>query len=293
MKQIAITITIFLISISSSLQAQDSLKNFHFTDVYLFAGATDVFNFTLPTVDMEVLKNNSQLFTNNYKKFTPSSRSFYYFHRNISILTGLDLPKFNENKKWQSQIRIGLSFTQSQTLLWNGSNENKGRYDTLFSNVSGEQFFRDTLRHEYLRYQLESQMLGLDASWILKKAFKKRWHLFGGVGAHYNTSINSKASVNHNIVTRYDYYSDFNFWRNDFSPSQNSSETFEAHRMNNFMAYLPLGVEFQLGKDKRELLKHINLVYEARPMFHYSSIDGIGSASNLGFFNQLGIRLSL
>jgi hypothetical protein len=59
MKHIAITITIFLFSISSSLQAQDSLKNFHFTDVYLFAGATDIYNFTLPMVDMEVLKNNS------------------------------------------------------------------------------------------------------------------------------------------------------------------------------------------------------------------------------------------
>lgn len=142
-----------------------------------------------------------------------------------------------------------------------------------------------------LNYQLVNSLLGIDVAWTFKKKFKNRWHLYSGMGVSALTTVSSHSQATYTDGFYYESQDESFFYYK--SNSNQTRETLEGEKVNNFSLYILFGIEFQLGKDKREILRHLHLCLEIRPSLHFHQIQGYQTVSIPGIMNQIGLRFSL
>ncbi len=133
-----------------------------------------------------------------------------------------------------------------------------------------------------------TQQIRVDISVIYRTNPLARWSMYGGVGIEFGSSVRASTNV---------YYSEYSFIESSGSSSNGSNTMFRYETIankNNIggAAYLPLGVDFRVGK-KREFFKQMHFFYEARPFLNYLNIPELGTIASVGMKSGIGLRITI
>jgi hypothetical protein len=266
------------------------IQNFKVTDMYVLSGVFEQ-NSTAGTLsDFQTLAPNSLLLKQDLNDFKSSlgnwSGSNIVFAASLGIqLRDPSSERFLKNLKW----RVGFSYNAGTALTSGLSYFKRTVYDTLTSSETGnETYVYDTDSRGYnMRYSAEH--LRLENALYYGFNPSDRWALFVGLGFNIGLSYNNVVEINYSES----HYNDGPKSNTDNSSSGlYSSERFNQKSKLNGSAFLPLGIDFRIGK-KNEFWKRMHLYYEFRPAVQFLSIHALGNYAYTVLQQGIGIRIEL
>jgi hypothetical protein len=188
-------------------------------------------------------------------------------------------------------LRLGFSYFSTTDLANNLGQTTTFRNDTLVSSGTGQVYYIDSTIYRSYNMQHTSDQLRLDVSLVYRTDPKARWQFYAGLGLTAGASLKSYTTVNYMVsgsLVSTDYYlypvsSEQNYeYKNEYF--RNSADI-------GMSAYVPLGLDFRLGK-KRPFWKRTHLFYEARPGASFSNIGDLGFFANISVQQGLGIKVN-
>jgi hypothetical protein len=298
MKKINLIIALTTLLLSCSLFAQEEnkpKKRVYLNEFYSQAGFVNKSVSTGSLENFKLLAPQSILLNQNYSDF--STNSFYYNYSTSashSAMVGINFgDKSGNTKKTNPTLRLGLSYISGYNLTNTLFRAEKSAYDTLISSQTGKIIFKDSVKEETLRMGYFSEQLRFDGSLLFRINADGRWSFFTGVGFTAGLSFNAFTIIEKIDVsfteTRYDggyTQRDYNYWRYRLN-----LESFSNKSNLGFSAYLPLGIDFRIGK-KREFWKNVYLHYEMRPSIDVVSIPELRTTTLSMVQYGLGVRVT-
>jgi hypothetical protein len=252
-----------------------SKKRVHLNEFYSQAGFINRSIFIGSLNDFELLAPQSILLNQDYSSY--SANSFYYNHSTSvshSGMVGVNFGNNSENiKKHNSTLRLGLSYISGYSLINTLFKTERNRYDTLTSSQTGRIIFKDSVKDETLRMGYFSEQIRFDGSVLFRLNSDGRWSFFTGVGFTAGISFNAFTVIEKisSSSTETKYEGGFTQRDNNYWSYKLNMESFRNKSNLGFSAYLPLGVDFRVGK-KREFWRRVYLHYEMRPSIDVVSI---------------------
>ena len=241
--------------------------------------------------DFKKLAPNSTLLNENFSNFNQRNTMGTDGNSVFSVLLGLNfLDKEKQLYKSNMQLRLGFSFLGNQGLLNSYYSETRKPYDTLVSQQTGQYSTLDSITYQFYGMNYNSKQLKLDGSLIFKTNSEARWGLYGGIGLSFGASINASTSITYSKYTIAE--KTFGTTTTNYNSSNNGVNKSEVFLQKNNIGgsvYLPLGVDFRMGK-KKEFWKHTHLHYELRPGINYLSVPELRNYTNTCFQQGIGIR---
>lgn len=194
---------------------------------------------------------------------------------------------FKEKPKSVVQLRCGIaaSGTSFNNFI---SKTDRVTYDTLTSSQTGQTVYQDSITYRSYGMQYNARQLKLDVSLLYRMYPSARWSLYGGVGMQGGTSLTAYSDIT------YSEYTVVEGKTSEYAYEANVSRTERIRNKNvqEVVAYLPVGVDFRLGK-RKEFFKQIHLFTELRPFVSVINIPELGTFSGAGFQNVMGLRVTI
>lgn len=238
--------------------------------------------------DFAKLAPNSAILGMDLSQLTPYNYTYYRgFGMNAgsnttSLQLGLQCAKMPK-----ITFRVGLTHVNNYGLLSaQGSFYESAPYDTLTSSQTGAQSFVDSSYSKSYEMNYSNQQVRLDGALIFRMFSEKRWSLQAGLGASFGMSYRATTSL------RYWESSSINSNTLSYYNESGKSETFQNKNSLGASLYIPLGVDFCIGK-KREFFMPFHLYAETRPSLNINSINGIGTSFSPGMSSAVGLRVKL
>jgi hypothetical protein len=291
---LAVVMQSFIFPVLAQEQKPKTIKRISVYDYHVQAGISLERNNTATYSDFEKLAPNSVLLTNNLANYSSYNGVSLNGNNMFSAILGL---QFSDKQKslYKSNpiLRVGISYFSSTTLSSNVFNEVRKPYDTLTSNQTGQTIYIDSLITKNYSMNYTSDQLRFDGSLIFRTDSEARWSLFGGIGFTAGFSINANTYIHHNNSLRTETRNQNGnvfFAYNPGSMDVNRSERFK--NKTNFVAsaYIPMGVDFRIGK-KREFWKRTHLFYELRPGVNITTIPELRTITTASLQQGLGVRV--
>ena len=291
---LSIIALLFSAAAFSQEQTTKTIKKISIQDVIVqrgsFASRTPI---STPS-DFNKLAPNSLLLKNDMSGFSQSNRNNVEIRNSFSVIMGLRFSdKENTSYRANPLMRLGVSYYSGTFFRDALQRKDRIAYDTLTSSQTGQALYVDSVVTRRYGMNYSAEQIRLDGSVIFSTNPEARWALYSGFGATAGVSVNAKTEIYYtedtNIETRYpEGYTQSSRYRN----SDNTQwESFR--NKNNFSAsaYVPLGVDFRIGK-KSEFWKRTHLFYEIRPGIDFTSVPEIGTVVNSGIQFGSGLRVS-
>ena len=247
--------------------------------------------------DFQKLNPQSAILMENMEGFTSQGYSYYYGYPyamnygsnlNAGGTFGASLGlSFKEKPKSVTQLRIGVavSGTSFNNFV---SKTDRVPYDTLTSSQTGQTVYYDSVTYRSYSMQYNARQLKLDVSLLYRMYPSARWSLYGGIGLQGGASLTAYSDITYSEYSVIEgKTSDYNYQDN-----VNRTERIINKNIQEVVAYLPVGVDFRLGK-RKEFLKQIHLFTELRPFVSVLNIPELGTFSGTGFQNIMGLRVTL
>ena len=255
------------------------------TDVYVHFGSFGEKVAYGSLDDLRKLAPQSDLLARDFSDFDQQAGGSYFNGGSLFMASlGLKFKKKDgSDYRANPQLRLGITYFSGTPLSAGVSRQESFVVDTLVSTVTGEIVLADSMVNQSYNMDYIADQLRLDAALIFRTKPEARWSLYGGFGVAAGISINPRTEV---------YY---NTW--DFDNESNSGfGAYESERFNNqtsfgLLAYLPLGLDFRLGKNQ-EFWKRLHLFYEFSPGVNMTFIPELNTATNIALRNGLGLRVS-
>ena len=193
-------------------------------------------------------------------------------------------------------LRLGLSFMNSDYNSLNYTKQDRFAYDTLYTTFQGNTSAYAVVsvsNHGKFIYS-RANRLRLNASMLWRTNPDKRWSFYAGIGIGAGFSLNSTINI-------YQYENYFLEYQTDngaqylgqMYPTVSSTGSFEslkARAWYDFNVFMPIGVDFRLGK-KDNMLHHTHLFLEAAPMIWLSKASGVQMKTSMGYSGTFGLRI--
>ena len=285
MKKLNLGLAILGVVIFSNSNAQEKTPRVRISEFHLQTGFQYYPAETTSLEDFRKLAPNSILL----KEDLPSYNSFGYYNGRgnfSSVQLGLTF-KNHPN----ALLRVGLSNMGVSGLQNSYSKQEYFPYDTLTSSLTGEQTFIDSVSSQSYFMNHSSRQIRLDAALIFRTDASARWSLFAGIGA--------SLGVNYNATTYISYYTNNyinnqngNSYYNGYS--NNGSEKTETFTTKNYLtttAYIPMGVDFRIGKNQA-FWKRLHLYYEIKPSISMTQIPALRTITTVNMTQALGLKVS-
>ena len=285
MKKLNLGLAILGVVIFSNSNAQEKTPRVRISEFHLQTGFQYYPAETSSLEDFRKLAPNSILL----KEDLPSYNSFGYYNGRgnfSSVQLGLTF-KNHPN----ALLRVGLSNMGVSGLQNSYSKQDYFPYDTLTSSATGEQTFIDSVSSQSYFMNHSSRQIRLDAALIFRTDASARWSLFAGIGA--------SLGVNYNATTYISYYrnnyinnQNGNSYYNGYS--NNGSEKTETFTTKNYLtttAYIPMGVDFRIGKNQA-FWKRLHLYYEIKPSISMTQIPALRTITTVNMTQALGLKVS-
>lgn len=195
----------------------------------------------------------------------------------------------NENfARLNTEFRFGVSYQQSDVFNLSYSRTDEFRVDTLTSMRNGEQSFVDSIYDQsyYLAYTQRHVMLDGDVT--ISTNPNKRFKFYGGVGLSLGLSVSPSTTISYNTTSRLRN----EIRTDDFNSDFDSESTYDSYRnKSGFFGrlYLPLGIDFRVGKTN-ETLKKYHLFVESRTSLMFQSVPELNFTTNTGNATTMGLR---
>ncbi len=244
--------------------------------------------------DFNKLAPNSKLLKNDMSGFSHSSGHNIASMSSFSVMVGI---RFSDQErstyKANPQLRLGFSYYNAGFFQEALKRQDRVAYDTLTSSQTGQVLYVDSVITKRYGMNYSAEQIRLDGSIIFSTNPEARWALYSGFGATAGVSLNTQTEIYYTeyteIETRYpEGYTQSSGYR---SSDYTQWESFRSKNNFSASAYVPLGVDFRIGK-KSEFLKRTHLFYEIRPGIDFTSIPEIGTVINSGIQFGSGLRVS-
>jgi hypothetical protein len=241
--------------------------------------------------DFKKLAPNSTLLNENFSNFNHSNSMGVDGSSMFNVMVGLNfLDKAKQTYKSNVQLRLGINYMAIQGLANSYFKETRKAYDTLISQQTGQYTILDSITYQSYRMNYNSKQLRLDGSLIFKTNTEARWGLYGGIGVSFGASINASTDIVYSKYTRAENPTGINYSSNNSNSNDvNKSEVYIQKNNIGASVYIPLGIDFRIGK-KKEFWKHTHLHYELRPGITYLSVPELRTYTNNYLQQGLGIR---
>ena len=226
---------------------------------------------------------------------------------NFSMLMGLRFGnKEKSGYKNNPILRLGFTYMNNGSLASGYYQSTSKRYDTLYSYQTGTETYVDSISNRNYNVSYSSEQIRLDLSLIYRTDGKARWSFYSGIGANFGVSLNAYTNISYSNYTAIEsdnqyyyptssasYYPfSYNFYGNPYpTDGTTQTETFKNKNNTAFSAYIPLAVDFRLGK-KRTFWKRTHLFVEFRPGINSVSIPEIGTYTSAFFQTNFGFKIN-
>lgn len=238
--------------------------------------------------DFAKLAPNSAILGMDLSQLTPYN---YTYYRGFGMNAGSNLTSLQLGlqcaKMPKITFRVGITHMNNYGLLSaHGGFTEYAPYDTLTSSQTGQQTFLDSSYSKSYHMNYSNQQIRLDGAMIFRMFPEKRWSLHAGLGASIGMSYRASTSIQYWESSSINGGSGYNY------NETGVSETFQNKNSLGASLYIPLGVDFCIGK-KREFWMPFHLYAETRPSLNINSINGIGTTFSPGMGSAVGLRVKL
>lgn len=245
--------------------------------------------------DFKKLAPESKLLKGDFSGYQSSSFQGFGFNSIFSVMMGFRFGKADKSAyKANPVLRLGFSYISSNNLASSYYQSQTIRYDTAVSINSGQTYYLDSTTTRNYNMNYNSEQLRLDASLIYRTDPKARWSVYSGIGLNVGMSLNANTEI---------YYTPFSTTNENsssyYSPyyypyqqtSSTSSESFRNSTNFGVSSYVPLAVDFRIGK-KRPFWQRTHLFFEMRPGVNVTSIPELGTFAKGYFQSSWGIKIN-
>ncbi|MCC6911208.1 MAG: hypothetical protein IT224_04210 [Flavobacteriales bacterium] len=218
----------------------------------------------------------------NGRYIGPASGALYL---GVGLDPGRNAP---EPSKFEKRLRIGLMYTKYEGVSDAWGTSETARYDTLISQATGAQFYRDTTYSEGYKLNASWSRIGLDVSYTVRRVSASRWAWYVGAGAQVGATLNNEVRVSH-WISRSDLGSE------EQEATYRQEEEEENHRLRSNTwgsAFALAGLDFQLSR-KSSFLSSLHLFYEIRPTLQFSALVGVPTRVQGAGSSVFGMRFDL
>jgi hypothetical protein len=289
----SILILFLAVFVGSTVKAQETTHkcSVRISDVYVSGGGSNLMNFS--SFGLDEFSRLAPVTLQDYYKFNGydfSSGENMNSSGIVSVKLGLNFGSQDGTKrKFLPQLRLGLSYSGSTLFDGYMSYEKRTPYDTLISVHNGDQYFIDSVTRYDLNMSYKYEQLRLDAACIFRTPETHKFTLYGGIGINGGVLMNPRTTISHSRSSYID-----NMFNYDFSDSkyENLMDETTGNKWGYvFAAYVPLGMDLQLGR-KNEFMKHIHLFYEMNFGLNFTHIPELKTYTNMSMSHAFGIRVS-
>ncbi|MDI1355838.1 MAG: hypothetical protein PSX36_13025 [bacterium] len=251
-------------------------------------------------VDFRKLAPQSALLKSDLSTYNTAAYPSFHANTMLSVLLGLQfLDKEKKAYKANPLLRLGFSYMKASALSADLTKTFTKPFDTLISSHNNPPTYVDSSTTRTYNMNYSSEQIRLDASLLFRSNPEARWSLFTGFGVTLGASLNAKTDISYNVYqstsnenTSTSYSGSGNGFGYSFYYNENTSsdvyktESFRNSNNVGVSAYIPLGVDFRIGK-KRPFWKMSHLFLESRPGLNWTSIPELrtvaGACIQLGF----------
>ena len=292
-------LTLILLSFSTFGQDDKPVKRIAVTDLYIHMGMFLEDNSYTSVDEFKTLAPQSDILNNIPLNLSQSTSSSFSSSSVLSVLIGI---QFSDKQKTAYKanplLRLGFNYSNLTSLNNRLHKEDRYPYDTLTSSQTGQMTFIDSINSHNYGMSYSSDQLRFDGSVIFRTNPASRWSIYSGLGVTAGISINAYTSVYHGESGRTETFSPngtttINVLPNSANPqSDNTQRESFSNKMNyGFSTYIPMGVDFRIGKNK-EFWKRMHLFYEIKPAMNFTSIPELQTYTNVNVQHGLGLRVS-
>ncbi len=236
----------------------------------------------------------SKLLLTNFDEYLNSSYTTISGNSVFSIAVGLKLNS-KENNLSNTTLKLGINYLTGYGLTNNYNKTDRKRYDTLTSSQTNQQTFVDSVTNTSYNVSYSYNQLRLDGSLIFSTNSQARWSLYTGLGANLGVSIDANTEISYNKYSVKETVfpnGNTSLENYKFDRENYTTETFRNKTNIGLSAYVPLGIDFRIGK-KNEFWKRAHLYYELRPGLNMTTIPELRTIINPSIQYGLGFRFSI
>ncbi|RFC55145.1 hypothetical protein [Brumimicrobium aurantiacum] len=278
-----------------SQEPEKKVKPLKISDVFIsnsFIG----FKSEISTLDhFKSLAPESVFLQNDFSEFTNHKYSYGNINSMFAVNLGIQFAN-KEGTKFRNNplLRIGIGYSQNSILSSSYSNETRTPYDTLISSQTGNTHYIDSVNTERYSMSYGTDIIHLDASLILRTDPEARWSMYGGIGFNFGISIDSYTSISKFNDEKTEIRNASQQFNGSFGIDNYNyeSEHYKNETTYSLAAYIPLGIDFRIGKN-RPFWQRTHLFYEFRPYMTNFFIPELSTISKVGFQNSFGLRVNL
>ncbi len=278
---------------TTELVAPKPKSRLYLSDLYIQTGMMNVGSLPLNLADYKRLAPGSVLLKDDFSTFSTNNQ---YQQRSVealfSVLAGIN---FSNKPNWQ--LRVGFTTFRDYTSSLNYSKSTRKAYDTLVSAQTGKQYFIDSVNTKNYSMQHARQQIRAEASLIYRTNPERRWSFYAGVGASIFFTLQSRTDIGYfqyasqETRTNSDY-SNTLYYASSFRYNDGIRETYSNKNTVGYSAFMPIGVDFRLGKT-HSVWSKIHLLYEIRPSVSFTKTAETKRIATLDVQQNLGLRFVL
>ena len=274
MKTQFLTLILIVFCTQAQAQTKDSIsRNWRIVEASVSFGTTN-------RLDQELSKNDFQCYHPTFNNENPFLHGFQMLP---SSTLALNLGVKKKGKP--AMFRLGVLYQGMGPFgTFYSHSESTGAYDTLTSSATGQTFYVDSTRHETYMMDIRNENLGLDVA-VTYSTNYKRLNFFAGIGLNALFSINSRTFIGHTIERTYGQ-------ENSMISLQIEGEVFKNKSAFSTSIYIPIGIDFTLGK-KRPLLAKTSLHAEFRPALYMQQMPDSKFRSSVSRTALFGLKYSI
>ena len=194
----------------------------------------------------------------------------------------------DEVSRFNPEVRVGISYQKAGLLNLNFNRRDEFRIDTLRSSQTGEEYYVDSIQNQSYSLSYIQQQVMVDGDVTISTNPEKRWKFYTGIGVSLGLSVSPRTEVSYNSWS----YVENQLFNNDRELSSNNDDRSEefANKTGFFgRVYIPLGVDFRIGK-RKESLKKYHLFIESRQSLNFQTISELSSQVTTSSVGGFGLR---
>ena len=289
-------VSFLLMALTSPLAGQvsdsSSVKKISVCEVNLYFGSFNNLNTFSTLDDFMKLAPNSKLLKNDFSQYEQYQSFGYNSSSMLSVNMGIHFGnKQGTTYRPNPLLRVGFTYFNSSVLSTYLSNTQTVRADTLLSNQTGQAVYVDSTINRSYNMQYSSDQLRLDVSLNFRTDPAARWSFYSGIGLAAGVSLRATTSIYYSTYASLQSNSNYYYPYVDSYNDSFTSEVLQNEMNFGFNAYVPLGLDFRMGK-KRPFWKRTHLFYEVRPGVNFTSIPELSTMANVSVQHGLGIRIN-
>jgi hypothetical protein len=198
----------------------------------------------------------------------------------------------SEEVRTAHKVRVGATYLGRSSMWRQWSRSERGPYDVLTSQLTGEEFPLDTVFIESRSAYASYSRIGLDLLYVGEIRTRSRWHFQVGAGVIGGLLIGEEGVLEHSVARTIANrpYSSYSSWGEVEYRRVLAEERFQVPDRFFFGLQALVGVDYQLGRT-HPFWSALMLHYEMRPTLMFG--DGFGSSSATPSMQHLfGLRFN-